>query len=138
MWLAVIGDWKRRRTLIINPLLPLQPCQTFLTGRPNRPLLSLRGLQESGEMPTFNGVVAQFSAAGTHYAGAVQPYALSLFVALLSIEVLVTCVQFMLDQGDALHYFGRLIRHVLSAGFLYLMIVNAFPWMSLVMQSFAR
>ena len=89
-------------------------------------------------MPTFNGVVAQFSAAGTHYAAAVQPYALSLFVALLSIEVLVTCVQFMLDQGDALHYFGRLIRHVLSAGFLYLMIVNAFPWMSLVMQSFAR
>ena len=69
---------------------------------------------------------------------AIQPYALKLFVALLFIEVLVTCLQFMLDQGDAPHYLGRLFRHVLSAGFIYLMIVNAFPWMTLVLQSFGQ
>ena len=89
-------------------------------------------------MPSFNGVVAQFSVAGARYAAAIQPYALKLFVALLFIEVLVTCLQFMLDQGDAPHYVGRLFRHVLSAGFIYLMIVNAFPWMTLVLQSFGQ
>ena len=89
-------------------------------------------------MPSFNGVVAQFSVAGARYATAIQPYALKLFVALLFIEVLVTCLQFMLDQGDAPHYLGRLFRHVLSAGFIYLMIVNAFPWMTLVLQSFGQ
>ena len=55
-------------------------------------------------MPSFNGVVAQFSVAGARYATAIQPYALKLFLALLFIEVLVTCLQFMLDQGDAPHY----------------------------------
>jgi len=89
-------------------------------------------------MPSFNGVVAQFSVAGARYAAAIQPYALKLFVALLFIEVLVTCLQFMLDQGDAPHYLGRLFRHVLSAGFIYLMIVNAFPWMTVVLQSFGQ
>jgi P-type conjugative transfer protein TrbL len=89
-------------------------------------------------MPSFNGVVAQFSVAGARYATAIQPYALKLFGALLFIEVLVTCLQFMLDQGDAPHYVGRLFRHVLSAGFIYFMIVNAFPWMTLVLRSFGQ
>src|SRR6266851_3975677 len=89
-------------------------------------------------MPSFNGLVAQFSVAGARYATAIQPYALKLFVALLFIEVLVTCLQFMLDQGDPPHYMGRLFRHVLSAGFIYLMIVNAFPWMTLILRSFGQ
>jgi P-type conjugative transfer protein TrbL len=89
-------------------------------------------------VPSFNGVVAQFSIAGARYANSIQPYALRLFLALLLIEVLITGLQFMLDQGDAPHYIGRLFRHVLSGGFIYLMIVNAFPWMSLVLQSFGR
>ena len=53
-------------------------------------------------MPSFNGLVAQFSVAGARYATAIQPYALKLFVALLFIEVLVTCLQFMLDQATHL------------------------------------
>ena len=89
-------------------------------------------------MSTFNTVVAQFTTAATHYAAAIQPYALRLLLALLFIDVLVTCIQFLIDQGDAPHYIGRLIRHVLSGGFIYLMIVNAFPWMTAVLQSFSR
>ena len=42
-----------------------------------------------------------------------------------------------MDQGDAPRYLGRTFRHLLSAGFIYLMLVNAFPWMSTIMQSFA-
>ena len=38
----------------------------------------------------------------------------------LFIDVLVTCIQFIIDQGDAPHYLGRLFRHILSGGFIYL------------------
>jgi type IV secretion system protein TrbL len=89
-------------------------------------------------MDTLNGVVAQFNVASTHYAAAIQPFALKLFVGLLFIDILVTALQFGLDQGDAAHYLGRLFKHVLSGGFIYLMIINAFPWMGYVLQSFSR
>lgn len=89
-------------------------------------------------MDTMNGVVNQFNAAATHYASAIQPYALKLFLALLFIDILITAIQFILDQADAPHYIGKLFRHVLSGGFIYLMIVNAYPWMSAVLQSFSR
>jgi P-type conjugative transfer protein TrbL len=89
-------------------------------------------------MLSFNGVVAQFTTAATNYSAAIQPYALKLFLALLFIDVLITAIQFLVDQGDAPHYLGRLIRHVLSGGFIYLMIVNAFPWMTAILQSFSR
>ena len=89
-------------------------------------------------MDTLNGVVAQFNTASSHYAAAIQPFAFKLFISLLFIDILVTALQFGLDQGDAPHYLGRLFRHVLSGGFIYLMIVNAFPWMGYVLQSFSR
>jgi P-type conjugative transfer protein TrbL len=89
-------------------------------------------------MDTLNGVVAQFNIASAHYAAAIQPFATKLFVALLFIDVLVTALQFALDQGDAPHYLGRVFKHVLSGGFIYLMIVNAFLWMGYVLQSFSR
>jgi hypothetical protein len=31
-----------------------------------------------------------------------------------------------------------LIKHLLSGGFIYLMIVNALPWMEVVLNSFSR
>ncbi len=86
----------------------------------------------------FNAIADQFTAAAARYAATIQPYALRLFLALLFIDVLVTAIQFAIDQGDAPHYLGRLFRHVLSGGFIYLMIVNAFPWMGAVLESFSR
>jgi len=69
-------------------------------------------------------------------AGALQP-ATKLFAAFLFIEILVTAIQYMTDQGDAPRYIGRLFRHLFSAGFIYLMLINAFPWMTGVMKSFS-
>jgi len=89
-------------------------------------------------MDTLNGVVTQFNTASSNYAAAIQPFAIKLFVGLFFIDILVTALQFGLDQGDATHYLGRLFKHVLSGGFIYLMIVNAFPWMGYVLQSFSR
>ena len=58
---------------------------------------------------------------------------LKLFVALLLIDILVTWIQFTAEgQLDASHFLGRLIKHILSGGFVYLMIVNAFSWMNAV------
>jgi type IV secretory pathway TrbL component len=41
-------------------------------------------------------------------------------------------------QLDPSFFLGRMIKHVLSGGFVYLMIVNGFSWMYLVIQSFSR
>jgi P-type conjugative transfer protein TrbL len=84
-----------------------------------------------------NSTGTQFTSAAAAYANGIQPYAAKLFFALLFIEVLVTAIQYMMDQGDAPRYIGRSFRHLLSAGFIYLMLINAFPWMTVIMKSFA-
>src|SRR6202521_2321669 len=84
-----------------------------------------------------NAIGGQFTAAAQAYANGIQPHATKLFVALLFIEILVTAIQYMTDQGDAPRYIGRLFRHLFSAGFIYLMLINAFPWMTGVMKSFS-
>ena len=79
-----------------------------------------------------NAIGGQFTAAAQAYANGIQPYATKLWhirSAPLFIEILVTAIQYMTDQGDAPRYIGRLFRHLFSAGFIYLMLINAFPWM---------
>jgi type IV secretion system protein TrbL len=89
-------------------------------------------------MNNFNDIVAQFYTAAAKYSAGIQPYAIKLFVALLLIDILVTWIQFTAEgQLDAAHFLGRLIKHMLSGGFVYLMIVNAFPWMNAVVKSFS-
>src|SRR5229473_1118290 len=86
----------------------------------------------------FNDIATQFYAAGTKYSSAIQPYAIKLFVALLLLDILVTWIQFTAEgQLDASRFLGRLIKHMLSGGFVYLMIVNAFSWMTAVVKSFS-
>ena len=89
-------------------------------------------------MNNFNDIVAQFYTATTKYSAGIQPYAIKLFVALLLLDILVTWIQFTAEgQLDAAHFLGRLIKHLLSGGFIYLMIVNAFTWMNAVVKSFS-
>src|SRR5713101_1869196 len=89
-------------------------------------------------MHGFNDIAVQFYTAGTEYSSAIQPYALKLFVALLLIDILVTWIQFSAEgQLDAPYFLGRLIKHMLSGGFVYLMIVHAFSWMNAVLSSFS-
>jgi type IV secretion system protein TrbL len=89
-------------------------------------------------MSGFDAIAGQFYTAGLNYSAAIQPYALKLFVALLLVDILVTWIQFTAEgQLDASHFLGRLIKHILSGGFVYLMIVNAFPWMNAVLRSFS-
>src|SRR5579863_7053711 len=89
-------------------------------------------------MNNFNDIVAQFYSAAAKYSAGIQPYAIKLFVALLLIDILVTWIQFTAEgQLDASHFLGRIMKHMLSGGFVYLMIVNAFSWMNAVVKSFS-
>jgi type IV secretion system protein TrbL len=86
----------------------------------------------------FNDIANQFYAAGVNYSAALQPYATKLFFGLLLIDILATWIQFNAEgQLDSSYFLGRLIKHVLSGGFVYLMIVNAFSWMTAVLKSFS-
>lgn len=90
-------------------------------------------------MGTFDDIANQFNAAAIKYSAAIQPYAIKLFVGLLLIDILVTWIQFIAEgQADSSFFLGRLIKHVLSGGFIYLMIVNAMSWMQAVLNSFSR
>jgi P-type conjugative transfer protein TrbL len=87
----------------------------------------------------LDNIATQFYNAGVHYSAAVQPYALKLFFALFLIDIIVTWIQYSAEgQLDPSFFLGRMIKHILSGGFVYLMIINGFSWMYLVIQSFSR
>src|SRR5712692_10025979 len=89
-------------------------------------------------MIDLNSIAIQFYNSGLKYSAAIQPYALKLFFALLLIDILVTWIQYNAEgQVDPSFFLGRMIKHILSGGFIYLMIVNAFPWMNAVITSFS-
>jgi type IV secretion system protein TrbL len=86
----------------------------------------------------LNDIATQFYKAGLKYSVAIQPYALKLFFALLLIDIIVTWIQYSAEgQLDPSYFLGRIVKHILSGGFVYLMIVNAFSWMNAVINSFA-
>jgi type IV secretion system protein TrbL len=88
---------------------------------------------------SLDTITTQFYNAGVQYSAAIQPYALKLFFALFLIDIIVTWIQYSAEGHlDPSFFFGRMIKHILSGGFVYLMIVNGFNWMYLVIQSFSR
>jgi P-type conjugative transfer protein TrbL len=88
---------------------------------------------------SLDTIAGQFYTAGVNYSAAIQPYALHLFFALLLLDILATWIQYTAEgQLDPSFFFGCMIKHVLSGGFVYLMIINGFSWMYLVIQSFSR
>ncbi len=92
-------------------------------------------------MNSFNldNITTQFYNAGLNYSAAIQPYALKLFFALFLIDIMATWIQYTAEgQVDPSFFLGRMLKHILSGGFVYLMIVNGFSWMYLVIQSFSR
>ena len=89
-------------------------------------------------MNGLDTIAGQFYSAGLKYSAAIQPYALKLFFAVLLIDIIITWIQYSIEgQVDPSYFLGRMIKHMLSGGFIYLMIVNAFPWMNAVMSSFS-
>src|SRR6266851_128088 len=76
---------------------------------------------------SLDTITTQFYNAGVHYSAAIQPYALKLFFTLFLIDIIVTWIQYTAEgQLDPSFFLGRMLKHVLSGGFVYLMIVNRF------------
>jgi len=87
----------------------------------------------------FDQIATQFYSAGLKYSAGIQPFALKLFFMLLLIDILITWIQYSAEgQVDPSFFLGRMIKHILGGGFIYLMIVNAFPWMNAVIASFSH
>jgi len=87
----------------------------------------------------LDSIATQFQMAGAHYSAVIQPYAFKLFFALFLIDIVVTWIQYTAEgQVDPSFFLGRMLKHVLSGGFVFLMIINGFSWMYLVIQSFSR
>src|SRR5258708_40321911 len=81
-------------------------------------------------------ITTQFYNAGVNYSAAIQPYALKLFFALFLIDILVTWIQYTAEgQLDPSYFIGRFIKQILSGGFVYLIILNAFSWVTAVVSS---
>jgi type IV secretion system protein TrbL len=87
---------------------------------------------------SLNDVGVQFYAAAQNYSNLIQPYAIKLFFTLFLIDIILTYVQYSADQLDPMHYLGRTIRHLLGGGFVYMMILYSFQWMTIVIASFGR
>src|SRR5215469_8140276 len=86
----------------------------------------------------FNDIANQFYSASLKYSSAIEPYAVKLFVGLFLIDILVSWIQFTAEgQLDGGYFLGRLLKHMLAGSFVYLMIVNAFSWMTAVLKSFS-
>ena len=89
-------------------------------------------------MNGLDTIAQQFYTAGLNYSAAIQPYAIKLFFALFLIDIIVTWIQYSAEgQLDPSYFLGRTIRHILGGGFVYLMIVNGFAWMTAVIRSFS-
>ena len=89
-------------------------------------------------MNGLDTIATQFYTAGLSYSTAIQPYALKLFFALFLLDIIVTWIQYVAEgQLDPSYFLGRMLKHVMGGGFIYVMIVNAFPWMTAVISSFS-
>ena len=67
-----------------------------------------------------------------------QPFAEKIFLGLVLIEIIITCVHFLADQDEPTRLLAELVKKSLALGFLYAMIVNAPIWFSAIIQGFQQ
>jgi type IV secretion system protein TrbL len=79
-----------------------------------------------------------FQWAGQRYMAIMQPFAEKIFLGLVLIEIIITCVHFLTDQDEPTRLFAELVKKSLALGFLYAMIVNAPIWFSAIIHGFQQ
>jgi type IV secretion system protein TrbL len=67
-----------------------------------------------------------------------QPFAEKIFLGLVLIEIIITCVHFLADQDEPMRLLAEFLKKSLAFGILYALIVNAPFWFSAILQSFAQ
>src|SRR5579875_1442838 len=89
-------------------------------------------------MTNLDNIAQTFQWAGQRYMAIMQPFAEKIFLGLVLIEVVITCVHFLADQAEPMRLLAEFIKKSLALGFLYAMIVNAPVWFSAILQSFTE
>jgi len=87
-------------------------------------------------MNNLDNIALTFQWAGQRYMAIMQPLAEKIFIGLVLIEILITCIHFLADQDEPARLLAELLKKALALGFLYALIVNAPIWFSAVIQGF--
>jgi type IV secretion system protein TrbL len=89
-------------------------------------------------MNNLDNIGQTFQWAGQRYMAIMQPFAEKIFLGLVLIEIIITCVHFLADQDEPTRLLAELVKKSLALGFLYAMIVNAPIWFSAIIQGFQQ
>jgi len=89
-------------------------------------------------MNNLDNIGQTFQWAGQRYMAIMQPFAEKIFLGLVLIELIITCVHFLADQDEPTRLLAHLVKKSLALGFLYAMIVNAPIWFSAIIQGFQQ
>ena len=93
---------------------------------------------EAANMNNLDNIGQTFQWAGQRYMAIMQPFAEKIFLGLVLIEIIITCVHFLTDQDEPTRLLAELVKKSLALGFLYAMIVNAPIWFSAIIQGFQQ
>jgi type IV secretion system protein TrbL len=89
-------------------------------------------------MNNLDNIGQTFQWAGQRYMAIMQPFAEKIFLGLVLIEIIITCVHFIADQDEPTRLLAEFVKKSLALGFLYAMIVNAPIWFSAIIQGFQQ
>jgi type IV secretion system protein TrbL len=89
-------------------------------------------------MNNLDNIAQTFQWAGQRYMAIMQPFAEKIFLGLVLIEIIITCVHFLADQDEPTRLLAELVKKSLALGFLYAMIVNAPIWFAAIINGFEQ
>lgn len=89
-------------------------------------------------MNNLDNIAQTFQWAGQRYMAIMQPFAEKIFLGLVLIEIIITCIHFLVDQDEPTRLLAEFVKKSLALGFLYAMIVNAPAWFGAILQGFAQ
>ncbi|MGH7780764.1 MAG: P-type conjugative transfer protein TrbL [Candidatus Binataceae bacterium] len=89
-------------------------------------------------MNNLDNIAQTFQWAGQRYMTIMQPFAEKIFLSLVLIELIISCVHFLADQDEPTRLLGELTKKCLALGFLYAMIVNAPTWFAAIINGFEQ
>ncbi len=87
-------------------------------------------------MNNLDNIAQTFQWAGQRYMAIMQPFAEKIFLGLVLIEIIITCIHFLADQDEATRLLAELVKKSLALGFLYALIVNAPIWFMAIVHGF--
>lgn len=87
-------------------------------------------------MNNLDNIAQTFQWAGQRYMAIMQPFAEKIFLGLVLIEIIITCLHFLIDQDEPTRLLAEFVKKSLALGFLYALIVNAPSWFMAIINGF--